>query len=211
MGIVARARGSRKQLICAFLCAGALYAGAEPPREPMPTAYHDGATVTVNIKKPARGHRSLYFGPWQFGIFPRGGERPRDGRLNLYVVVPGKQHHAEGWDDYDHTMIVNAVPHSDEGVEWDMYWVLVLDPHMRDDLRSERDLLLLAQDRFLPGDLFEFDDIPAEVALRDYLHVSSVEGLRPYRHSDGTLPRILVVPAGCVVRMKIEEPDAPAD
>lgn len=200
---------ARAHLAWAVLCAGALSAGAAPPRLPMPTAYHEGVVVTVEMERPARGQRSLSFGPWQFGIYPRD-ERPRDRRLNLYVVIPGQQHHADGWDDYDHNMIVNALPESEELVEWDVYWVLVLDPHLRQDLRSERDVLLAAQDRFTPGDLFEFDDFPSDTVLRDYLHIDSLAGLSRYRSKDGTLPRILVLPAGCVVRMKVVPPVAAA-
>ena len=200
---------AKGHIACAVVCASALCAATAPPRLPMPTAYHEGAVVTVEIERPARGQRTLDFGPWQLGIYPRN-ERPRDRLLNLYVVIPGKQHHADGWDDYDHNMIVNAVPESDELVEWDVYWVLVLDPHMGQDVRSERDLLLAAQGRFTPGDLFEFDDVPSHAVLRDYLHIDSLAGLERYRYQDATLPRILVVPAGCVVRMKVAPPAAAA-
>ena len=193
----------------AILCASVVSAAAAPPRLPMPTAYYEGAVVSVEMERPARGQHSLTFGPWQFGVYPRD-ERPRDRRLNLYVVIPGRQHHAEGWDDYDHNMIVNAVPGGDDLVEWDVYWVLVLDPHLREDLRSERDLLVAAQERFLPGDLFEFEDVPSDTVLRDYLHIDSLAGVSRYRAKDGSLPRLLVVPAGCVVRMKVASPAAAA-
>lgn len=171
----------------------------------MPTAYYEGQAVSVTFEPAAKGQRTLDYGPWQLGISSRD-EHPRDHRLNLYVVIPGNQHHSEGWDDYDHNMIVNAVPEAAEPVEWDVYWVLVLDPHLQVDLRSERDLLLIAQDRFTPGDLFEFDDIPGRAVLRDYLHISNVQGLAQFRQKDGSLPRILVVPAGGVARMRVEIP-----
>lgn len=186
-------------------CAGALCAAAAPPRQPMPTAYFEGQVVRISIERPVKGQRTLELGPWQLGISRRD-ERPRDHRLNLYVVVPGTQHHSEGWDEFDHNMIVNAVPEGDQPVEWDVYWVLVLDPHLREDLRSERQLLLMAQDRFLPGDLLEFDDIPARAVLRDRLHMDEVPDLARFRQKDGTLPRLVVLPAGGVVRMKIEPP-----
>lgn len=182
---------------------------ATAPRQPMPTAYHDGTAVPVVIEPATARQRVLTFGPWQLGVLPAD-RHPRDKRLNLYVAIPGKQHHVEGWDDYDHNMVLSAVPKNEDAVEWDVYWVLTLDPHMHDDLRSERDLLIAAQTRFLPGDLFEFDDIPADTVLRDYLHIRSLEDLRKYRLKDGTLPRILVLPADCVVRMKVEEPPPPA-
>ncbi len=196
-------------ITAALLCAGVLCAAAGPPRHSMKTAYHEGQTVNVAFEPPARGQRTLDYGPWQFGISTRD-QRPRDRRLNLYVVVPGAQHHMEGWDDYDHNMIVNAVPQSDEPVEWDVYWVLVLDPHLQEDLRSERYVLLLAQDRFSPGDLFEFDDIPGRAVLRDYLHITNVQGLAQFRQKDGSLPRLLVLPAGGVARMRVELPASAA-
>src|SRR5512140_2810571 len=153
-------------LVAIAVCAIA----ASPPRHPMDSAYHDGVPVPVAIEPAVGKHRVLEFGPWQLGVLPLD-RRPRDKRLNLYVIVPGKQHHIEGWDDYDHNMIINAVPKSEDAVEWDVYWVLTLDPHMREDLRSEREVLIAAQTRFVPGDLFEFDDIPADTVLRDYLHI----------------------------------------
>ena len=171
----------------------------------MPTAFFEGQVVSMTFEPAAKGQRTLDFGPWQLGMSTRN-ERPRDRRLNLYVVVPGTQHHTEGWDEYDHNMIVNAVPQGDEAVEWDVYWVLVLDPHLRADFRSERDLLLVAQDRFVPGDLFEFDDIPAHAVLHDYLHLSTLPELATYRQKDGSLPRILLLPAGGVARIRVEEP-----
>ncbi len=196
-------------ITAALLCAGALCAVAAPPRHTITTAYHEGQTVNVTFQPIARGQRTLNYGPWQLGISNHN-EHPRDRRLNLYVVVPGAQHHSEGWDDYDHNMIVNAVPQSDEPVEWDVYWVLVLDPHLQEDLRSERYVLLLAQDRFMPGDLFEFNDIPARAVLRHYLHITNVQGLAQYRQKDGTLPRLLVLPAGGVAHMRVEMPASSA-
>lgn len=191
-----------------LLCAGALCAAAPPPRPAMATAYFNGQGVNVTFERPARG-RTLNFGPWQLGASTRN-ERPRDRRLNLYVVVPGTQYHADGWEGYDQNLIVNSVPESGEPVEWDVYWVLVIDPHLHQDLRSERELLLDAQDRFLPGDLFEFSDIPARAVLRDSLHIDSLSGLERFRQKDGSLPRILVLPAGGVARMKVEPPAAAA-
>lgn len=170
----------------------------------MATAYLDGASIPVSIEPAAPRQRTLQFGPWQLGVYSQD-RRPRDKRLNLYVVVPGRQHHIEGWDDYDHNMVISAVPKTDDAIEWDVYWVLTLDPHMRDDLRSERDVLLAAQTRFVPGDLFEFDDLPSDTVLRDQLRIRTVDDLQAYRHKDGTLPRILVLPAGCFVRMKVEQ------
>ncbi len=201
---------SRAHLASAFLCAAAVLSAAPPPsRQVIQTAYHDAETVSVSVQRPVRGQKALTFGPWQLGMATRN-ERPRDRRLNLYVVVPGNQHHIEGWDEYDHTAILNAVPENEEPRDWDVYWVLAIDPGMQDELRSERDLLLHAQERFLPSDLFEFDDIPADLVLRQYLHIASLEDLEKYRHKDGTLPRLLVLPAGCVVRMTVEEPAAAA-
>lgn len=176
----------------------------------MPTAYFEGNVVSVTFERPAKGQRTLDLGPWQLGITTRN-ERPRDRRLNLYVVIPGTQHHSDGWEDFDHNMIVNAVPVTEDAVEWDVYWVLVLDPHWSEDLRSERDLLLRAQDRFTPGDLFEFDDMPAHAVLHDFLHVDELPELARFRQKDGSLPRIVVLPAGGMARMRVEIPPAKTD
>jgi len=189
----------------AMACAAALCLAAAAPRPPIASAYFEGEEVAIRLQPASKGSRALDLGPWRLGVSARD-ERPRDRRLNLYVVIPGRQHHADGWDEYDCNMIINAVPSTEDAVEWDVYWVLVLDPHMRRDLRSERDLLLLAQDHFVPGDLFEFDDIPARTVLRDSLHIDSLPELEQFRQKDRSLPRILVLPAGGVAHMKVEVP-----
>lgn len=190
-------------MTAALVCAGVLCAAAAPPRQPMATAYFEGNVVSVAFERPAKGQRTLDLGPWQLGITTRN-ERPRDHRLNLYVVIPGSQHRSDGWEDFDHNMIINAVPVTEDAVEWDVYWVLVLDPHWTEDLRNERDLLLRAQDHFTPGDLLEFDDIPAHAVLREYLHIDELPDLARFRQKDGSLPRLLVLPAGGVARMRVE-------
>lgn len=197
-------------------CAAALWAGspsAEVPR-PVSTAYLRNQPVNFQLAPAGRGQQPFSIGPWQLGA--RVSDRkPRDKRLNLYLVAPGTQHHAEGYEEFDHNDVINALPPADAVVEWDVYWVIVLDPALRQDLRSEQDLIVEAQEGFVPGDLFEFQDLPGQTFLREFLGIDSLDGLAPYRRTDGELPRVIIVPAGFAIRASAAAPvaesaDAPA-
>jgi hypothetical protein len=182
-------------------CAAALWAGspgAEAPR-PVSTAYLRNQLVSFHLAPVEKGQHPFSIGPWQFGA--RVSDRkPRDKRLNLYLVAPGTQQHAEGYEEFDHNDVINALPPADAVVEWDVYWVIVLDPALRQDLRSEQDLIVEAQEGFVPGDLFEFQDLPGQAFLRGFLEIDSLAGLAPYRRTDGELPRVIIVPAGFAIR-----------
>ncbi len=104
--------------------------------------------------------------------------------------------------------MVSAVPLKKTAAEWDLYWAIVLDPALRDDLRNERDLLVAEQSSFMPGDLFEFNDIPGRSFLRNLLKIDSLSGLARYRRKNDSLPRLIIVPSGFGVRGTVEEPDA---
>jgi len=187
----------------ALLCGGVLYAAlAAPPRLPIDSAYYDGEAVRLQLAPGRGGGRMMRVGPWHFG--PSIDSRPRDRRLNLYLVFPGTQHRAPGWSPYDHNCILSGLPEGEEAREWDVYWAIVLDPDLREDFRSERELLLAAQANFLPPDLLEFDDLPAEGFLRAQMKVDSLPELARFRHKDGTLPRILILPARFAVRASAE-------
>ena len=189
-------------------CAAALWAGtpsAEPPDQ-VATAYLRNQLVSFNLAPAEKGQQPFSIGPWQFGA--RVSDRkPRDKRLNLYLVAPGTQHHAEGFEEFDHNDIINALPPEGAVVEWDVYWAIVLDPALREDLRSEQDLIVKAQQEFTPGDLFEFQDVPGQAFLRAFLNVDSLAGLAPYRGNDGRLPRVIIVPAGFAVRASAAPPE----
>ena len=87
----------------------------------------------------------------------------------------------------------------------------VLDPHVRDDITTERELLVLAQQRWLPGDLFEFDDVPAADALRELSQADHVTDLWQWhrKKKDDTLPRVVIMPAGFAVRGALALPPEP--
>lgn len=181
--------------------AAALWAGtpsAEPPSS-ISTAYLRDQLVTFSLAPTQKGQQPFAFGPWQFGV--RVSDRkPRDHRLNLYLVFPGTLHQAEGFQDFDHNDIINALPPEGRVVEWDVYWVVVLDPELQEDIRSEREMILQAQEGFTPGDLFEFRDVPGSAFLRAFLNIDSLEDLAQYRLKDGRLPRMIILPAGFAVR-----------
>lgn len=179
-----------------------------PPRLSLTSAYYESKIVNLAITAAPDSRHSVLLGPWDFGERVAD-PKPRDKRLNLYLACPGRQHHAEGWEDYDHNLIVNALSPEGASGEWDVYYAIVLDPALRDDLRRERQLLLAAQSRFQPGDLYELDDAPGAAYLRLFLHMDDLEDLAPYRRRDGSLPRLVLVRAGFAVRASAASPEPP--
>ncbi len=85
----------------------------------------------------------------------------------------------------------------------------MLDPSLPGNFTSERELLLAAQDAFVPGDLFELEDMPAAALLQRYLHIESLADMEKFRRPDGALPRVIIVPSKFVVRASVVDPDAP--
>jgi len=161
-------------------------------------AYHQGELIKLEIA-PAQGHHLLAIGPWRFG--PRvAPAKPSDKHPNLYVVIPGSQYHADGWDDYDHNLLISYAPHSGI-VDFDVYWAIVLDPKLREDFQSEETLLMAAQQTFRPNDLFALDDIPGGAVLERVLKIEDMQDLKQrFQRSGGRLPRLIITPAGAVVR-----------
>jgi len=182
--------------------------GPASPRLPVTSASFEGKSVDLTVTPAADLGRAALVGPWDFGERVSD-PKPRDKRLNLYLVCPGRQHHAEGWEDYDHNLVVNALSPEGQSGEWDVYYAIVLDPALREDLRRERQLLLAAQSRFVPGDLYELDDAPGAAFLRLFLHAETLEDLAPYRRRDGSLPRLILVRAGFAVRATAVSPQPP--
>jgi hypothetical protein len=170
-----------------------------PPRQPVTSAYYEGKLVNLTLDAPADSRRSVLVGPWDFGQRVSD-PKPRDKRLNFYLVC---------WEDYDHNLLINALSPEGQSGEWDVYYAIVLDPGLREDVRRERQLILAAQSRFLPGDLYELDDAPGSDFLRLFLHAETLEDLAPYRRRDGSLPRLILVRAGFAVRASAVSPEPP--
>lgn len=153
------------------------------------------------VPSVARHGRMMKVGDTVLGALVR--RKPDDHRPNLYVVAPGQQHH--GPDGTDFNLVVNELAESRSPVVWDVYWALVLDPALETSFTGERELLIAAQDGFLPEESEAFERLPAAGFLREYLHIDSVAGLSSYRREDGMLPRVIIVPAGMAVRASASE------
>jgi len=190
-----------KYMASGLLLAAIVYAAGpvDSGRLQIDSAYYEGERVPFKVAEPGNRGAQLRVGPWLLGV-RAADSKPRDRRRNLYVVFPGNQHRAPGWPDYDHNVVLSDLPATDEPVEWDVYWAVVLDPTLHDDFRSERELVLAAQSSFVAPDLLEFNDLPAEGFLRAQMKVRSLGDLARFRRKDGTLPRLLITPAGYAVR-----------
>jgi hypothetical protein len=177
-----------------------LAAPLQNPNKPL-TAYYESTNVLLAAEDG--GHRQLAsLGPWVFGPRLEHG-KPLDKRLNLYVVIPGKQYRSPASPEYDHTLIVNALTH-DNPREWDIFWCLVLDPKLREDFHSERELIVAAHETFKPADLFDLEDVPARNVLAEEFGAHTLADMRRYRHKDGSMPRLLILPARFAIRATVE-------
>jgi hypothetical protein len=190
-----------KYMACGLLLAVVVYAAGpvDTGRIQIDSAYYDGEMVPFKVMEPANRKSQLRVGPWLLGV-RADDPKPRDRRRNLYVVFPGSQHRAPGWPDYNHNCVLSDLPATEEPVEWDVYWAVALDPTLHEDFRSEQELVMAAQSGFFPPDLLEFNDLPAEGFLRAQMKVRSLGGLVRFRRKDGTLPRLLITPAGYAIR-----------
>jgi hypothetical protein len=174
-------------------------------------AYHNGSGIlftphATGTRRPAR------FGPWNLGErLEATEEKPRDKRLNLYVIVPGSQYHSAAHPEYDHNLVVNKYTVDGKPREWDIFWCFVLDPNLPPDLRSEHDILLAAHQSFFAPEFFSIQDVPANAAMAEKLDVTEIGGLRRFRHKDGSLPRMLIIPARLAVRATAEQEDLTPD
>lgn len=194
-----------RALATTMLLWAALGPNGSPPDPVKPlSAYHDGAEILFTPQSESAGPM-ISFGPWALGQSLRE-EKPLDKRLNLYVVVPGRQYRSAARAAYDHNLIVNTLT-EDKPREWDVYWCFVLDPAFQGDLRSEHDLLVAAQQSFRPADLFDMEDVFGHEAMAEKIGVRSLPDLKRYRRQDGSLPRVLMVPA----RQALRATAAPAE
>ncbi len=194
-----------RYMACGLLLVAIVYAAGpvDSGRLQIDSAYHAGERVPFTVLEPGNRNAQLRVGPWLLGV-RADDPKPRDRRRNLYVVFPGTLHRSPGWPDFDHNCVLSDLPASAEPVEWDVYWAVVLDPTLQEDFRSEQALVLADQSSFIPPDLLEFSDIPAAGFLRAQMKVRSLGDLARYRRKDGTLPRLLITPAGYAVRGSTE-------
>ena len=159
------------------ISAAALAAGASMREAVKPfSVYHDGDDL-IFTPEMAGKQRLASVGPWNLG--ERVAEdKPVDKRLNLYFVAPGMQYRAAGKSEYDHNFVVNKYTVDGKPRDWDIFWCFILDPTLRPDLRSERELLLAKHQTFRPPTLFEFKDIPSHALLAERLSIKSMADLR---------------------------------
>jgi hypothetical protein len=183
----------------------ALFAAEKRQQRLVTTAYYSDAEVQVQPYLQPED-RNFGYGPWTIGSVVHD-DKASDHRFNLYIVVPGNQHQAPApADEFNHSILINSAEDSGEKIsEWDVFWVVVLDPTFNQEIRNERELLLLGQAYFLPSDLYQPEDAPGHNLLRQ-LGIVSMDDLARFRRADGALPRVLPLSAGAAVRMKVTPP-----
>ena len=135
------------------ISAAAFVAGASMREVVKPfSVYHDGDDL-IFTPETAGNHRLASVGPWNLG--ERVAEdKPVDKRLNLYFVAPGPQYHTQGKSEYDHNLVINKYTVDGKPRDWDVFWCFILDPTLRPDVRSERELLMAKHQTFRPAALF---------------------------------------------------------
>ena len=170
------------------------------------SVYHDGDDLIFTPEAAGSG-KLASIGPWNLG-HRLVDDKPADKHLNLYVVVPGIQYRAPGRAEYDHNLVINKYTVDGKPRDWDVFWCFILDPSLRGDLRSERDLFVAKHQTFRPADLFDIKDVPAHALMAERLGARSIADLKRFRRKDGTLPRLLILPARLVVRATAEVRDS---
>jgi hypothetical protein len=192
--------GRHLRAISIIAISAAALAASAPRREVVKpfSVYHDGDDL-IFTPEAAGSRRLASVGPWNLGERVAEDE-PTDKRLNLYFVAPGVQYRTPGKAEYDHNLVINKYTVDGKPRDWDIFWCFILDPTLRPDLRSERELLLAKHQTFRPATLFEFRDIPSHSLIAERLSIKSTAELRRFRGKDGSLPRLLILPARLVVR-----------
>jgi len=198
------------RIACELLCAGLfLTAGyAAQAQKPVAaggseSAYEDGRVVQFT-PVIARHGKTLVVGDLRLGR-ALADPTPNDHRPNVYVVCPGTRTE-DGKPGEDFSLILSTLPRTEAPIEWDVYWVVVLDPAMPVKLTGEGDLLMAAQKAFTPDRDFDFANIPGAALLRKQMHIESRKGLGPYEIAGGDLPRLIIVPAHVAIRASAVAP-----
>jgi hypothetical protein len=179
--------------------------GAAPRAVKPFIAFHNGEDIVFSPERTGTHHMAS-FGPWNLGE-RLSLSKPQDNRLNLYLVIPGRQYRSATRPEFDHNRVVNKYTVDGKVREWDIFWCFVLDPSLNADLRSEGDLLMAAHQTFHPADLYDVTDIPGYAVMAEKFGINSMADLRHFRRKDGSLPRLLILPAGLAVRATAEQQD----
>lgn len=200
------------KLVAALLCFAATAIPAAAQRaETQPqlvdSVRYNGETLTFRVERAKRSKEFVFAG-WNFGA-KLVTERARDKHGNLYIVVPGTDYAAQGHEAFTHNRLISYVPERERTTTWDVYWVVVLDPTLEGDFRSERELIVGLQDTFDPTGI-DFDELRSAPVLRQHLRIASFEALESLRTKDGLLPRVLIVSAGFSVRARVVESAPPS-
>ncbi len=207
-------RPSRVAITVALCAAAAVSAQAElgtekaKPASKMPpkllrldNAYFAGRVVRFKSPPEGKPVRALAVGPWNLGERVNPGNN--DMRPNLYFVFPGTQHQADGRPDFDHNQVLSAVPKEESN--FDVYWVVVLDPSAVQNFTSEQQIILATQETFAPSESFPFEQVPSAGFLRTFLKVNDLSGLAKFKRPDGALPRVAIIPAKATLKAMAEE------
>lgn len=167
--------------------------------------YLAGETVKFTAEPATLLSRAFQVGSWHFGRRIHD-PKPRDHRLNLYIVAPGRQYKSADGDPLAFNCVINALPTKPGAeVEWDVYWAAVLDPDLGDDLTNEHDLLLDSEAEFTPGPELRLDQVPGRELLTRYLRLDAADNLERYRRASGRLPRLVILPSHIVLRARAEK------
>jgi hypothetical protein len=206
----------RVSTLCA--CGGFLLASFLPPLQTegrSTQVYLDGNRIELQFPPLTAKQKPFALGPWEFGAaleHPKAGDpqKPNDKRLNLYLVVPGRQYVSADAPELDHNLILNAAPAEEGETEMDLYYAAILDPKLITDFQDEHALILAVQSRFVPSDLFEFRDIPSAQVLASRLNINSLRDLKKFRRRDGSLPRVVLLPAGVTFQAHLQVAPGPS-
>jgi hypothetical protein len=201
--------------VAALALCMSVVANAQQPEPEKLAAYHEGDLLLVQFHGAPKS--AVRVGPWMLGTRLRNTKQGKpdkisDKRINLYFIVPGEQHKSRV-EEYDHNLLVNTAPQSEDPIETeaDLFWVMVLDPNFDSDIRHETDLILFSHQRFTPNDLYAIEDAPGYALLRDQLKYDSLLDLARYRDSDGTLPRLIIVPSKLIFSVTLSPMPVPAE
>jgi hypothetical protein len=183
----------------------------KPPiaREPLArvrTVYYNGEALRFTGQQPPASGSWFRMGRWQFGA-RTWEQKPRDGRLNLYIVSPGSQYLVAGEKPFAFNCVINGLPKKPSSwLPWDVYWAVVLDPDLNVDILDERNLIIYTQSTFTPDPDAGFEQFPGHEVLRRYLGIRTMADLKRFRrHRSRELPKLIIVPAHLMLRANVRE------